>query len=111
MERMRQRREARRKKPLSALYHRIGKARAIWYCAGCVLLITLSVALPLSLSAGWRIGGLIAGFVVLYLVNNWYVASRWRCPACGERLPCIVGRSALRPKWVETCPRCDYGDS
>lgn len=106
-ERFRQHRENQQKNAFYELYRRTGRARFIWYGVGCTAVILLATMLP----KGWQVIALIAGLIVLYLVNNWIVALHWRCPMCGERLPCIVGRSALRPKWTESCLHCSYGNS
>lgn len=91
------------------LYRRINRVRVVWYCIGCAVLIIVAAFLPPLCSNGLRVSGVVVGIVVLVLVNNLYVSLRWHCPVCAESFPCKVGRSSLRPQWIECCPHCNYG--
>lgn len=106
-----QTREKQQESAFYELHHNISKMRIIWYCTGLTAIIFLPVMFSSAFPKAWVAGYFIIAFLALYLVNNWYVALRWRCPVCKERLPCLVGRSSLRPKWVENCPHCGYGNA
>lgn len=111
IKRIQQNREEQQENVFYEAHHAINKARTIWYCVGTVVMIVLLATLPSSLPKAWQIGVFLVGFFILYIVNNWYVTSHWRCPVCKEQLPCLVGRSSLRPKWIDTCPHCGYGNT
>ncbi len=108
IQRMTQWKKERQAHALFPLYQKIGHYRFVNFTVMCSAGIAGDGLLSRHGMNGLGTIVLFGGIGVGFILNNIIVTAKWRCEICGLSLPCKLGRSSLRPKWVDECPHCGY---